>query len=126
MIRIPASRGESTRIEVRSVDPSTNPYLALSVLLSSGLDGIISDLKVVKPIKKNLFKMSYRELRKNKIDSLPQNLFEALKEYKKSKLMKESIGENLFNKIIQAKEKEWEDYVSHVTEWEISKYLEIL
>ena len=126
MIRIPASRGESTRIEVRSVDPSTNPYLAMSVLLASGLYGIENNLEKISPVKKNLFKMSYRELRKNKIENLPSNLLESMKLFQKSKLMKESIGEDIFNKIIEAKKLEWEDYSSYVTDWEIKKYLKLI
>ena len=126
MIRIPATRGRSTRIEVRSVDPSTNPYLAMSVLLSSGLDGIKSNLEIVNPIKKNLFKLSHRELRRLKINNLPENLYEALKDFKKSKLMESTIGEDLFEKLIEAKKKEWESYRIHVSDWEKNRYLEKL
>ena len=126
MIRIPASRGRSTRVEVRSVDPSTNPYLCMSVLLASGLYGIKNDIKLFRPIKKNLFKMTHRELRKNKVDSLPSDLREALKYFSKSKLMQESIGEDLFKKIIEAKKIECEEFSKHVTDWEIKKYLNII
>ena len=98
----------------------------MSVLLSSGLDGITSDLEEVSPIKKNLFKMSHRELRKNKIDHLPGNLFQAMKFFEKSKLMKESLGEDVFNKLIDLKTKEWNDFITHVTDWEIKKYLETI
>ena len=126
MIRIPATRGGSTRIEVRSVDPSTNPYLGMSVLLASGLYGIENDLETKSPIKKNLFKMSHRELRKNKIDHLPTNLISSLNYFSKSELMKDTIGQDLFNKIIEAKTKEWSEYTTYVTDWEIKKYLDIL
>ena len=124
MIRIPATRGKSTRTEIRSVDPSTNPYLCMSVLLASGLDGIQNDLNIVTPVKKNLFKMSYRELRKLKIDQLPENLYAAIKLFEKSKLMKKTIGEDLFYKLIEAKKHEWDDYKTHVTDWEIKQYFE--
>ena len=107
MIRIPATRGKSTRIEVRSVDPSTNPYLCMSVLLASGLYGIKNNLETVNPIKKNLFKMSHRELRKNKIDHLPSDLNSAMINFTRSKLMLETIGDDLFNKLIEAKTSEW-------------------
>ncbi|MGA0351421.1 MAG: type I glutamate--ammonia ligase [Acholeplasmataceae bacterium] len=126
MIRIPATRGKSTRIEVRSVDPSTNPYLGMSTLLASGLDGIKSNLEAVSAVKKNLFKMSHRELRKLKIDHLPGNLKEAMDYFEKSSLMKEAIGEDLFYKLIEAKTAEWDDYRTHVTDWEIKKYLEVI
>ena len=123
MIRIPATRGKSTRVEVRSVDPTTNPYLGMSVLLASGLDGIKSNLEEVSPVKKNLFKLSHRELRRLKIKELPSNLYEALKKFEKSTLMKKTIGENLFVKIIELKIAEWNDFRTHVTDWEIKKYL---
>jgi len=122
MIRIPASRGNSTRTEIRSVDPSTNPYLCMSVLLASGLDGIKSNLTPILPVKKNLFKMSHREKRKLKIDHLPGNLNEANYFFSKSRLMKETIGENLFSKFIELKTSEWNDFRTHVTDWEIEKY----
>ena len=124
MIRIPASRGKATRIEVRSVDPTTNPYLAMSVLLASGLDGIKSDLPVISPVKKNLFKMSERELKALKINHLPTSLKEAMDFYEKSPLMKEAIGEDLFHKLIEAKTREWDSYRTAVTDWEIKRYLE--
>ena len=123
MIRIPATRGKSTRIEVRSVDPTTNPYLGMSVLLASGLDGITSDLPIVSPIKRNLFKLSKRELRRLKINELPSDLHEALVSFKKSKLMEESIGENLFLKLIELKKTEWDEFRTYVTDWELNKYL---
>ena len=123
MIRIPATRGKSTRIEVRSVDPSTNPYLCMSVLLASGLYGIKNNLETVNPIKKNLFKMSHRELRKNKIDHLPSDLNSAMINFTRSKLMLETIGDDLFNKLIEAKTSEWNEYITYVTDWEVKKYL---
>lgn len=126
MIRIPATRGKSTRIEVRSVDASTNPYLGMSALLASGLDGIKSNLNIIEPVKKNLFKMSFRELRRLKIDYLPSNLKDAIVFFEKSKLMKNSIGDDIFNKLIEAKTAEWEEYRTFVTEWEIKKYLSSL
>ena len=126
MIRIPASRGNSTRVEVRSVDPSTNPYLGMSVLIASGLFGIENDLKVVSPIKKNLFKMTHRELRKYKIDHLPTNLEASMVNFSKSSFMREVIGEDLFHKIIEARKQEIKSYSSSVTDWELKKYLESL
>ena len=126
MIRIPATRGNSTRTEIRSVDPSTNPYLCMSVLLASGLDGIKNKMDAISPIKKNLFKMSYRELRRLKINNLPINLFDAMNQFMKSELMRKTIGEDIYSKIIELKKSEWEEYKTHVTDWEIKKYLQIL
>ncbi len=126
MIRIPAARGRSTRIEVRSVDPSANPYLAMSALLASGLDGIVNDLETISPVKKNLFKMSDAERKRNGIKNLPENLNEALQYFSSSALMKEVVGEELFAKLIEAKEREWNEYKMKITAWELEKYLPII
>jgi glutamine synthetase len=126
MIRIPAARGAATRIEVRSVDPSANPYLAMSGILAAGLDGIKSDLKTVNPVKKNLFRMSLLELKRNGIRNLPENLKEAIEEFSESALMKETIGEILFEKLIEAKVSEWTEYKMKVTPFELDKYLPII
>lgn len=126
MIRIPAARGRSTRIEVRSVDPSANPYLAMSALLASGLDGIVNDLETISPVKKNLFKMSDAERKRNGIKNLPENLNEALQYFSSSALMKEVVGDELFAKLIEAKEREWNEYKMKITAWELDKYLPII
>jgi len=126
MIRIPAARGKATRVEVRSVDPSANPYLAMSALLASGLDGIRSELDGISPIKKNLFKMSDQERKRLGIRNLPESLREAIDSFQNSSMMKEAIGEILFNKLIEAKTKEWDEYKMKVTQWELDKYLPII
>jgi glutamine synthetase len=126
MIRIPASRGNATRIEVRSVDPSSNPYLAMSVLLASGLDGITNQRRALQPVRKNLFKMTQKERTRLGIKSLPASLEEALSYFSNSEFMKEVIGEDLFYKIIEAKEREWDEYRAQVTKWEIEKYLLVI
>jgi glutamine synthetase len=126
MIRIPAARGAATRIEVRSVDPSANPYLAMSGILAAGLDGIKSDLKSISPVKKNLFRMSLLELKRHGIKNLPENLKEAIDEFSVSPLMKETIGDILFDKLIEAKTSEWSDYKTKVTQFELDRYLPII
>jgi len=126
MIRIPAARGKATRIEVRSVDPSSNPYLAMSGILASGLSGIRDDLKEADAIKKNLFKMSSIELKRHGITNLPENLKEAIEVFSQSDLMKEAIGDFLFAKLIEAKTSEWTDYKMAVTQWELDSYLAII
>jgi glutamine synthetase len=123
MIRIPATRGSSTRIEVRSVDPSANPYLAMSVLLASGLHGMTENIPDVMPVKKNLFKMTASDRKKMGIDHLPSSLKEAQEYFEKSKLMREVIGDDLFFKLLEAKEHEWNEYRTHISEWEINNYL---
>ena len=126
MIRIPASRGKSTRIEVRSVDPSTNPYLAMSALLSAGLQGIKHDLNGLSPIKKNLFKMSDSERKRLGIKNLPESLRDALEVFSNSELMKETLGEVTFYKLIETKQLEWNDYKVRISEWELNRYLPII
>jgi len=126
MIRIPAARGKSTRIEVRSVDPSSNPYLAMSALLAAGLDGIRNSLDGVSPVKKNLFKMSDVERKRLGIRNLPESLKEAIEFFSNSDLMKETIGEVLFTKLIEAKTKEWDEYKMKISQWELDKYLPII
>jgi glutamine synthetase len=126
MIRIPAARGKSTRIEVRSVDPSSNPYLAMSGLLSAGLDGIISDMETLSPVKKNLFKMSDSERRRLGIKNLPESLNESITYFSNSSLMRECVGDELFLKLIEAKQREWDEYKMKVTPWELEKYLPII
>lgn len=123
MIRIPASRGKGTRIEVRSVDPSANPYLAISVLLASGIDGIKSNLTAPNPIKMNLFDLNDAQRKDMKIEYLPDSLNNAKNIFSKSDFMKEVIGENLHKKLIEAKTKEWIEYSQSVSEWEIKHYL---
>jgi glutamine synthetase len=126
MIRIPAARGKSTRIEVRSVDPSANPYLAMSGLLASGLDGIKNEIDGQHPVKKNLFKMSEQERKRLGIKNLPESLKEAVENFSNSSLMRESIGEVLYLKLIEAKTREWDEYKMKITQWELDKYLPII
>ena len=123
MIRIPAARGKATRIEVRSVDPSANPYLAMSGILAAGLSGIKNDYKEVDSVKKNLFKMSLAELKRHGITNLPENLKEAITVFNSSKLMKDTIGEILHEKLVLAKSQEWIDYKTYVTKFELDRYL---
>src|SRR5690554_668065 len=126
MVRIPASRGKGTRIEVRSVDPSANPYLAMSGLLASGLEGIKHDLNSLTPVKKNLFKMSDAERKRLGIKNLPESLKEAIESFSNSSLMKEIVGDSLYAKLIEAKQREWDEYKVRVTSYELEKYLPII
>ena len=126
MVRIPASRGKGTRIEVRSVDPSANPYLAMSGLLASGLEGIKHDLNSLTPVKKNLFKMSDAERKRLGIKNLPESLKEAIESFSNSSLMKEIVGDFLYAKLIEAKQREWDEYKVRVTSYELEKYLPII
>lgn len=123
LIRIPAVRGEATRMELRSPDPSCNPYLAFAVILSAGLDGIKNRIQPPPPTDKNIFRMSCEERMKEGIDSLPASLEEAIDEMEKSELVRETLGEHIFTKYIEAKRKEWEEYRIQITPWEIKHYL---
>jgi len=123
LIRIPASRGASTRIELRNPDPSCNPYLALAVMLAAGLDGIKNNLKLVGSVEANIYNMGSRERAEHGIDSLPRDLYEAVWELKNSELMRKVLGEHIFDRYIEAKLLEWDDYRTKVHKWEIEQYL---
>ena len=126
LIRIPAIRGNATRTELRNVDPCANPYLALAGILACGLNGItnIKEGDIVPPVTDNLFSLSEDEINDRKIECLPATLHSAIKEFKKSAILKEVLGDHLFYKYIEAKEKEWKDYHTTVSEYELEKYLE--
>jgi len=125
LMRIPASRGMGTRVEVRCPDPTCNPYLALAMMLNSGLDGIKNDLTPPPSTDTNIFAMTPGQMRKAKIKSLPGNLREALDEFKKSKLARETLGEHIFEQYLANKEKEWDDFRTAVTDWELDNYLDV-
>lgn len=123
LIRIPASRGMSTRVEVRSVDPAANPYLAMAVLLAAGLDGIKNKLTPPETINKNIYVMSKEEREKTGIIDLPATLAEALKKLKADKVITQAIGSHLLERFIEAKEIEWDMYRTQVHPWERDQYL---
>jgi glutamine synthetase len=123
LVRVPASRGEGTRVELRMPDPSCNPYLALAVMLAAGLDGIEQGLEPGPPVNKNIFTMSHRERRRLTIDSLPGNLGEAVEVMARSRFMREVLGEHIFRHFIEAKRSEWQDYIARVHIWEVDRYL---
>jgi glutamine synthetase len=123
LIRIPAKRGPATRIELRSVDATANPYLAFTAILASGLYGIENKLVPVEPTYANLYAMNKAEREAQGIAELPENLKEALYALKKSKLMNEVIGKPLLTKFMELKYQEWDEYRTQVTEWELNRYL---
>jgi glutamine synthetase len=123
LVRVPAARGPNTRIELRLPDPSCNPYLALTVVLRAGLDGIEQEIDPGPPINKNIYTMSRRERRHLRIDELPANLSEALEELEKSALVRDALGDHIFNHFLAAKRAEWDQYSRHVSPWEIDRYL---
>lgn len=125
LVRIPASRGMSTRVELRSVDPATNPYLALALLLTAGLDGIKHELDVPDAIDRNIYVMSKEERYSNDIHDLPNNLEDAIIELIKNPLMMGALGSHISRSFIEAKEIEVATYMSQVTPWELDQYLNL-
>jgi glutamine synthetase len=123
MIRVPARRGPGTRVELRMPDPAANPYLALAVQLAAGLDGIRNRLDPPDPVDKNIFELTVRERRRYKVQALPRDLGEAVTEFTKSDLMRDVLGDHIFEHYVTAKEMEWQEYIAQVHDWEIERYL---
>ncbi|KWW18867.1 MULTISPECIES: type I glutamate--ammonia ligase [Bacillaceae] len=123
LIRIPASRGVSTRVEVRSVDPAANPYLALAVLLKAGLDGIKNDLTPPAPVDRNIYVMNKEEREEVGIVDLPATLYAALETLKADPVIKDALGEHLLEHFIEAKEIEWDMFRTQVHPWEREQYM---
>ena len=123
LIRIPAMRGEHTRLELRSPDPSANPYLALAVLLAAGLDGIKNSIKPIGSIDLNAQKMTDEQRASLHIDMLPQSLLEAVNELEQDSFIKDVLGRELSTKMIDSHKKAYHEYCMQVTDWEIANYL---
>ena len=123
MIRIPARRGLSTRAELRMPDPSCNPYLALTAMLAAGVDGIENKLTPPPPIQRNIYHMSVRERRKHQIKELPGTLREALGMLRKSRLMRDALGDHIYEQFLEAKTIEFDRYRVTVHQWELDTYL---
>ena len=124
LIRVPASRGMGTRLELRSPDPSANPYLTLALCLAAGLDGIRRGLKPPCSTDGNIFELTEDEREERGIESLPSNLKEAVRAMKKDELVRETLGAHIFDKYVEHKSEEWNEYKIRVTQWEIDRYLE--
>lgn len=123
LIRIPAAEGHTKRIELRSPDPSANPYLALALVIAAGLEGIREKLEPPAPIDGNIYAMTTAERKRKHVESLPLTLHEAIEEMKKDKLVRSVLGEHIFEKYIEAKKLEWNEYRNRVSQWEIENYL---
>jgi glutamine synthetase len=129
MIRVPMykpGKELATRIEFRSPDPACNPYLAFAVMLAAGLKGIEENYPLPYPIEEDIYEMDEAAREKAGITSLPGSLFEALREVEKSELVRETLGDHIFNKFVANKKIEWDRYRVHVSQYEIDKYLPIL
>ncbi len=123
LIRIPAGGGNGTRIELRSPDPSANPYLTLAVCLKAGLDGIAGKVQPPAKVDFNIFTMREDERSKMNIESLPGTLIDAVEELKKDTFIQDVLGEHITRNYIAAKEEEWQKYRAYVSEWELQEYL---
>ncbi len=129
MVRVPMykpGKENATRIEYRSPDPACNPYLAFTVMLAAGLKGIAGKYPLSEPVEHDVFEMDEKARVKAGITSLPGNLFEALQEIQKSSLVREALGDHIFNKFVENKVKEWDLYRIYVTDFELKRYLPML
>ncbi len=116
----------ATRIEYRSPDPGANPYLAFSVMLAAGIEGIKNKYELPEPIEQDIFKMNKAEKAKAGITALPGSLIEAIMITEKSPLIKKTLGDHVFNSFLASKKIEWDEYRTQVTKWELDKYLPLL
>jgi glutamine synthetase len=129
LVRIPMykpGKEKATRIELRSPDPACNPYLAFAVMLAAGLKGIEKGYELREPVEEDIFEMSEETRKKHGIESLPGNLLEAIQLTEKSELVRETLGDHIFEKFIQNKKIEWDQYRTHVSQFELDRYLSIL
>ncbi|MEM3238445.1 MAG: type I glutamate--ammonia ligase [Thermoplasmata archaeon] len=126
LVRVPAGSGLKKRLELRNPDPAGNPYLQFAVMLGAGLKGIEEKIEPPAPVEKNIYKLTKKEREDLGIDMLPGSLGEALEFMERSTLIKETLGDHIFEHFLHVKRKEWEEYRSEVTEWEIRRLLPIL
>jgi glutamine synthetase len=127
LIRVPSIRGghtAATRVELRCPDPSCNPYLAFAVMLAAGIDGIERGLTPPEPVEENLYHFTDEDLKRRSIPTLPSTLGEAVAEMKADPLIREALGDHVFERLTDAQTAEWDDFRKHVTQWERDRYLE--
>ena len=123
LIRIPTARGSNTRIELRCPDSAANPYLALAACLAAGLDGIEKGMTPPPSVDRNIYAMTEEEKEAAGIEALPETLKDAMTSFENSSLMREVLGDHIFSKYLEAKNREWKDFRAHVTDWEVDEYL---
>jgi len=129
MVRVPMykpGKEMATRIEFRSPDPACNPYLAFAVMLAAGMKGVEEDYALPDPVEEDIYEMDGAARERAGIDSLPGNLFEAIQAVEKSALVRETLGDHIFSKFVENKKIEWDCYRTHVSRYEIEKYLPIM
>ena len=129
LIRVPEykpGRENATRIEYRSPDPACNPYLAFSVMLAAGMEGIEKEYPVPDPVEENVYEMTTEERQRRSIAVLPASLWEAINVTSESELVRRALGDHAFDAFIESKRIEWNEYRTQVTQWELDKYLAVL
>jgi glutamine synthetase len=129
LVRVPMykpGKANATRAEFRCPDPACNPYLAFAVMLAAGMKGIEEGYVLPDPVEEDIFEMSEGQRRERGIQSLPGNLFEAILETENSELVREALGDHIFEKFIENKKIEWDGYRTHVSRYEVDKYLPVL
>ncbi|MEE8552490.1 MAG: glutamine synthetase family protein [Desulfobacterales bacterium] len=129
MVRVPMykpGKEQATRIEFRSPDPSCNPYLAFAAMLAAGLKGVEKNYQLPEPIEEDIYEMDEAARERAGITSLPGSLYEARQEMEKSELMRETLGDHIFSKVLANKKIEWDRFRTYVTDYEIGQYLPIL
>lgn len=124
LLRVPAKRGNATRVELRSPDPSCNPYLAFAAILEACLDGVRNKIDPPAPVESNIYTLSTKERRKQRIDSLPGSLADAIEQLDKSLVARAALGDHIFNEFMSSKRKEWDSFRTYVSQWELDRYLE--
>jgi glutamine synthetase len=124
MVRVPASRGNSTRLELRSVDPTANPYLTFAAILTAGLDGIERKLEPTHAVDRNIYLMDESERRRAGITDLPDTLLEAVSKLQEDEVIQSAIGKHMARTFVDAKRLEYQSYRREVSQWEIDNYLE--
>jgi glutamine synthetase len=125
LIRVPSARGLSTRLELRSVDPAANPYLAIAAILEAGLDGLEQKLEPEEAVDRNIYRMAPTERKANHIQDLPSTLHNALKALDGDEVIQAALGDHLFHSFMDSKSMEWAAYRQQVSEWEREQYLEL-
>ena len=125
LVRVPMAREQGTRFELRSVDPSANPYMAIAAILEAGLDGLRNKIEPAASVDRNIYAMDEEERRENGIKDLPSTLHNALQELKNDEVIQGALGEHLFNNFVEAKTLEWDSYRQDVSQWERDQYLEL-
>lgn len=125
LVRIPESRGVSTRLELRSVDPSANPYMALAVLIEAGLHGIENKIEPPKAVDRNIYVMTEEERKEAEIYDLPSTIHNAIKELRKDDIIKDALGSHIYKNFVDAKKMEWAAFRQTVSDWEREQYLEL-